>query len=127
MKNTYAEREVCGDECAVRGCPYEHDGDSSYCSYHQKDFPSIAEVCELFDVEVLTDLFDIDDANPNAGGPFVVYFLGQNPELAAGLRGFTMTPHFKTTKELESFCKRHIERFRAVTEDAPAPDATGWE
>lgn len=87
-------------------------------------------VCELFDMQVLTDLIADDELLRNAYG---VYYLGQRAEPAAGLRHVEMTPSFRTMGQLEAFCKRHIERFRDIAQqmDAddhiPTPDATGWE
>ena len=85
----------------------------------------LAEVCELFDVQVIPDLAE----NQDTGETETIYALGQKSELAAGLRGFTMTPYFPSFAELEAFCSRHIARFRKIAEheDAPAPDATGWD
>jgi hypothetical protein len=40
------------------------------------------------------------------------------------------SPYFETPEELERFCARHIQRFKAIIADdpeAPAPDASDWD
>jgi hypothetical protein len=76
-------------------------------------YPHIVEVQQRFDVVVIGFVDGV--------------WLGQKPDLETGLTGFTMTPTFKSLVDLESFCKRNIERFRAIPEGEPAPDATDWE
>jgi hypothetical protein len=86
-------------------------------------FSAIKEVRELFDLAPLTDMREVE-------GKFQsVVSIGQRYDYSAGLHGFTVTPYFDTLPELEAFCQKHIERFREIAkdEDAPTPDATGWE
>lgn len=84
-------------------------------------YPNIAKVKDLFDVRILADLGEDKGCRVTDPMRNRVYSLGQRPDLSAGYVGFVMTPFFPDLTELESFCKRH------VPEDAPAPDATGWE
>jgi hypothetical protein len=83
---------------------------------------NIVKVCEHLGIEILHDFAELED-----GKQTPLFALGQYPELAAGLRGFQVTPYFASLEELESFCERHLDRFLAIGEDEPAPDATEWE
>jgi hypothetical protein len=87
-----------------------------------RKYPGIQEVSELFGLSLLTDLIGED------GEPFsTVFYIGQQSELAAGLRGFDMTPCFNSLAKLEQFCQSHIARFRQEAETDSYPDATKWE
>lgn len=87
--------------------------------------PYIGQVCELFDVTVLSDIEGDDDTNPRDVKS--VYALGWNSEPDAGIRYGTITGWFHTVEELEDFCRRNIGKFQAAAqEDGPAPDATDW-
>jgi len=94
----------------------------AHCKTDVSTFRGIKEVCELYDLTLLTDL-----AGELDGGFHIVYYIGQQRELAAGLRGFEMTPCFDDLGALELFCQRHIERFRQESEYAVYPEATSWE
>lgn len=94
----------------------------AHCKTDVSSFPAIKEVCELYDLTLLTDLAGEPD-----GGYRIIYYIGQQRELAAGLRGFEMTPTFDELTGLEAFCQRHIERFRQESEYAVYPEATAWE
>ncbi len=105
----------------------------------------IDEVCNLYDCEVIVDIEETL-VFPPKGMPFnlptadylkmepdthvkPVVAIGSRSDYSAGLVSFVMTPFFSTLEELNAFCERHIERFRAIGEDpdAPAPDATEWD
>jgi hypothetical protein len=84
------------------------------------------EVCDLFDISLLSDMEPTDEMN--CSSPWIeVYALGWRSELAAGIRAGTITEWFNTPEELEQFCQKHIARFRAASEDdGTIPDATDW-
>lgn len=85
----------------------------------------VNEVCELFDVQVLCDIEEVD------GKIRSVVAIGWNSEPDAGIRYGTISNWFSSEQELDEFCERNIERFReeAVKCDngAPVPDATEWK
>ena len=90
----------------------------------------IEEVCNLFDVEVLCDIEPVDPANEADVRYNPVIAIGARAELGAGLVHYVMTPWFKDETELNYFCERNIEKFRAAStacdEGAAVPDATDW-
>lgn len=60
----------------------------------------IKGICELFDCSVCTDLASrgfSDKLQP-------IYYIGEYPELSAGLYGYHLTPHFFSIKALERYC-----------------------
>jgi len=88
----------------------------------QVDYPAVKEVCELFDVTVLTDQGVMSQP---------VYAIGWHGEPDAGIRYGTVTDFFDSMGALEAFCQKHIERFREESkkcdEGAPIPDASDWQ
>jgi hypothetical protein len=85
------------------------------------------EICEAYDMQVLSDYWGGTDERPDLGHP--LYALGRRAELSAGLRGCQLTPYFDSMEKLESFCERNIDKFRSYLDadpDAPAPDTTNW-
>ena len=80
------------------------------------------EVCELFDVQVLSDL--MEDGLRDV--PCV--YLGARYDSSAGIRGFSMTRPFRTAEELNEWCKRWLEKLRVIAsaEDYETPDAADW-
>jgi hypothetical protein len=90
-------------------------------------FVHVKEVCELFDVNVLSDMESVSD-DENDPRFKSVYAIGWNGEPDAGIRYGTMTGWFDSMELLEDFCKRNIERFRAeaAKDDAAIPDASDW-
>lgn len=101
--------------------------------YEPHKLPFIKEVCDLLDVMVLTDIESYDATNENETRVVPVLALGCRAEYAAGMIGFTMTPWFRSAEELNTFCEKHIVRFRVAAEtfaldlDVTVPDATDWE
>jgi hypothetical protein len=93
-------------------------------------YPYVKEVCELFDVTVLSDLECDEDRHECEVPTLTVYALGWHGEPEAGIRYGYMTAWFRTMGELESFCKANIKRFReaskACEDGAAIPDTSGW-
>lgn len=133
----------------------------------QTRFAFIKEVCDLFDLTLLTDIAepiefkprrslldevpgedgyresDIDYVLNNIelcvefldnykGQPQVttVVAIGERVEPAAGLQGVILTKWFSKEDDLEAFCERNIEKFRAAAkacdEGAADPDTATW-
>ena len=111
-------------------------------------YPTVKEVCELFDVTVLADIHEpaqgahiapcpkVDGDGYGVGAeeiectcrPIQCYAIGWNGEPDAGIRYGTVTNFFDSMNELEAFCERNIERFRQAAKDDEAviPDASDW-
>jgi hypothetical protein len=88
----------------------------------------INEVCELLDIDVLTDIEEVgNESNPKIK-PVVA--LGWHGEPAAGIRYGVVTRWFNNEEELDEFCELNIERFRTAAEEcengAAIPDASDW-
>ena len=94
---------------------------------NDKEHPYIAEVCDILDLAVLTDLEGTPGKNDHK-----VYALGTHTEKAAGLVGGPQTPWFPSIGGLERFLKRNMDRIRmvAVTHeegDSEHVDMTDWQ
>ena len=96
-----------------------------------REWKFMLEVCGGLDISLLSD---IEPLNPDDESDMRVrtcVALGERSELGAGLRGYSVTPWFPTMEELEAFCQRHIERFRAAMgaceQGGAVPDATNWD
>lgn len=92
--------------------------------------PTIQEVCELLDIQLMIDGVDVAPEGDEQAQMRTVWMLGWPQELNAGIRSGEVTPWFFTMDELEAFCVRHLEKFRAhaiANPDGPVPDATGWD
>lgn len=86
---------------------------------------NINAVCEMFDLEVLTDITEVEDKI------HACFAIGQEAEHGAGLVRFEITRWFDSEEELDEFCETNLERFRVAAKEcsdnfAPVPDATEW-
>lgn len=100
-------------------------------------FNSTKEVCDLFDVQVITDVEEttshaspcpkIDgDGEECICPPVPLYVIGGRGEANAGLRRFTMSPYFYSTDELEAWCQRNMAKLKEAATKEDMPDATDW-
>jgi len=67
---------------------------------------TVAEICELFDARVCTDLAIYQKKEQPC------FYIGQPSDISAGLFGFQLTPAFFSKKALERYCrskKGHVE------------------
>lgn len=76
-------------------------------AFSRANRPAIAEVCELLDCGLVSDVA-CDGKGP------VVIGIGQAIEPQVGSRRFWATPSFKKVTELEAFCQEHLAGFRAL-------------
>jgi hypothetical protein len=90
------------------------------------DVPFVEEVCSLFDLYILQDIEALSDAEDETRVKAVLA-IGAEAEPEAGLYRCTLTPWFGSLEELNAFCEKHIERFRAEADNSDTiPDATEW-
>ena len=85
--------------------------------------PNAVAVAGELDVTLVKDLIE----NTETGKTSTVYALGAREDLAAGLRGFEVTPHFDSLAELESFCSEHRKEFQEAAEAESFPESWFWE
>ncbi len=95
-------------------------------------YPSaLDEVRDLFDLTIIRDLEEREGSKAPARLE-LVYALGAPEELTSGICRHQMTPKFCSVEELNTFCERHLERFREISRAQEASgqyaavDATAW-
>lgn len=67
---------------------------------------NLSTLCSEYDLSVLSDL----EGEPDSDKTQIVYALGWQEELAAGIRGGTVTPYFDSLDELESYVSKNRVR-----------------
>lgn len=80
-------------------------------------YPCITEVCDSFDVRIMYDRAELQGSTEEEPKSKPIVYLGEGSELAAGLRGYSLTTNFDNLCDLESFCLRHIVRLRQLAEE----------
>ena len=90
---------------------------------------NVKDICELFDCTVCTDLAirgrEPKNETDYPKGLKPCYYLGEQPEYAAGLRGYSLSPHFFTMTALERYCKS--QKGRDAINKAAGETFDGWD
>jgi len=107
-----------------------HDAMARYIIYakqYKAVNTGIREVCDLYDMSVISDIIEGDDSSEDHPKPITVYCIGYRGDRSVGMDEFQLTPWFNSMEGLNAFCLKHIDKFREVSDLSNPPDTHKWE